>query len=368
MKQYYGFILIAWLALEKVLTLNVDTLGIAALLGALCLFILKEKYFDTTYGTVIFLIVMLALSQYNNSLILLAGIPILDFCYRKKYPFGMLVFVIVLLIFIEEGNYNYSFYMAFGVLFGYAVGQKDDNEKNYISVLDKERRLRYHLEEAQVELINSRREIEHLTEIRERNRIAHEIHDNVGHSIAGVIFQIEAGLRIINKDKEKLEEILKLCSRKLSQALELTRNTVYNIKADKKVGLELLEKIMGDFKFCAINFEYSGDFNGVSATNMKILEANIMESLTNASKYSQAKNIHIKIDIGRKNIRLYYKDDGIGCGDVNENLGIVGMRDRVKNAGGTISIDGNNGFLIVCNLPVKEEKYEEAEEIESFSC
>ena len=368
MKYIYGLILIGYLGIDQVLKPNIDILSIAFLLGILCLFIIKERFLNRNYSSIILLFFIVLLSLHKFEFILLLCIPILDFLYFGQLLLGGLSLAIGVFVSIQNGSYNYGLHMILAALFGHMIGQKETNEAQQNLALDEERRLRYRLEETQNQLINSRKEIEHLTEIRERNRIAHEIHDNVGHSIAGVIFQIEAAKRIIHKDKEKLEGILNLCSVKLSEALELTRNTVYNIKPDKKVGLELLEKIIKDFKFAYINFEHSGDFSKVSASNMEILENNLMECLTNATKYSQAQSINIKIDVGRKNIRFYYKDDGIGCDNIYENLGIVGMRDRVKNVGGTIAIDGGNGFLIVCNLPVETEEYEGEIVLESSDC
>jgi signal transduction histidine kinase len=368
MKHVYGAVLIAWLAVEQFLNSDTDIIGIALLLSALCLFIIKEKYLDKTVSSFFYLAVVFVLTIYNRELILLAGIPLLDFTYSKKYYFSALILAAASIACMVNGNYYYIFFLASAALFGYITGVKDEKEKRHTVVLDGERRLRYNLEQAQNELVQSKKEIEHLTEIRERNRIAHEIHDNIGHSIAGVIFQLEAALRILHKDNDKAESILKLSSQKLTEALELTRNTVYNIRVDKKTGLDTMEKIINDFKFCKVIFEHSGDFSKVSVSNMKILEANIKECLTNASKHSQAANIHIKIDIGRKNIRLYYKDDGIGCKNINENVGIAGIKDRMKNAGGTVSIDGSMGFLIVCNLPAAIEDCEEEKYLENSDC
>ena len=178
-------------------------------------------------------------------------------------------------------------------------------------------------------------------------------------NIAGVIFQLEAAIRIINKDKEKAEGILKLCSRKLSEALELTRNTVYNMKVDRKIGIDAIEKIISGFKFCKVSFLHTGDFNSVSLFIIKLLESNIMEFLTNASKYSKATDIKIKIDLNKKNLRIYYKDNGIGCKNIKASVGITGISDRVRAVGETLSIDGKDGFLIVCNLPINNVEPEE---------
>lgn len=355
MKHVYGPILIIWLAAEQIINLNNEIYSIASLLGALCLFIIKERYKDNLYTSLGYLVFVLALARYNSSFILLAGVTLLDLSYFGKYAAASGAFLVSAVLSIFIGEYNYIFHMLSSLLIGYIIGTKDKNEKKHIALLDGERSLRYNLERTQNELIKSRKEIEQLTEIRERNRIAHEIHDNIGHSIAGVIFQLEAAARLLHKDIEKSEIIIKLCSQKLSEALELTRNTVYNIRVVKKTGVSYLEDIINNFKFCEITFDYSGDFSKVTAFHMKILEANLMEALTNSSKYSRAENIQIKLDAGGKNIRLYYKDDGIGCGNIKESLGLAGMRERVKEAGGIISIDGKDGFLIVCNLPIKGE-------------
>lgn len=367
MKHIYGSVLIAWLAVELTVNSHRNIFYTASLLGALCLFIIKEKFIDNSNASIIYFIIVLILSRFNIKFILLCGIVLIDLSYFRKYAALALVFITAALFCIFNDNYSYIFHMISAVLFGYIVGTKDEKEKKHIASLDAERNMRYSLEQTQRELIKSRQEVEQLAEIRERNRIAHEIHDNIGHTIAGVIFQLEAALRILHKDIEKSETALKLCSGKLSEALKLTRNTVYNIKVDKRVGLPSIEEIISSFKFSRITFEHSGDFSTVSASSMKILESNIMEALTNAVKHSKASDIQIGIDIGRKNIRFYYKDNGIGCSNIKENIGLSGMRDRVKNAGGIISIDGSNGFLIVCNLPVCKENYG-GNNIEDLDC
>jgi signal transduction histidine kinase len=352
MKYLYSSMIFTMLAINQITNMNINILAIASLLGALCLYIIKERYFHNSYSTIIFMFVALLLAFLNKEFIFLAAIPLFDLSYSKKIVLGVIAFFVFSYFWIQDRNYSAVFYFCGAVIYGYVLGEKDKNEQNHISTLDNERRLRYNLEQIQNELINSKKEIEHLTEIRERNRIAHEIHDNIGHSIAGVIFQLEGARRIINKDKEKAEEVLKLCSEKLAEALELTRNTVYNIRANNNIDIYAIEKIINNYKFCPVEFSWSGDFSTVSVTILKLLEANIKEFLTNASKYSGASGIQIKIDIGKKNVRLFYKDNGVGCKNIHKGLGIVGICDRVKNIGGAVAIDGNDGFLIVCNLPV----------------
>lgn len=355
MKHVYGALIIGWLAVEQIIRLTNEVSSIASILGALCLFILKERFRDNLYTSLGYLAFSLIVIQLDRSLILLVGITLLDLAYFRKYTIAAVTLIAMVALSISMGAYPSIFPMISALFIGYIIGQKDLNETNHIHLLDGERNLCYNLERTQIELVQSKKEIEQLTEIRERNRIAHEIHDNIGHSIAGVIFQLEAALRVLYKDLPKSEEILKLCSKKLAEALELTRNTVYNIRVVKKTGVSYLEDLINNFKFCKITFDYSGDFSKVTAYQMKIIEANLREALTNAAKYSKAENIQLKLDIGSKNLRLFYKDDGVGCDNIKENLGLSGMRERVKEAGGILSIDGKEGFLIVCNLPIRGE-------------
>lgn len=357
MKLLFGLLLFFWLVIQEIWSLSFNPLSIATVLGILCFFILKEKFFDHLYLSVGLFLIIVGCITLNPNVALLLAIPILHFTYQKHWLICSVASIIGIVISVLLQQPTTLLVLLISALFGYLLGEKTSNEKNYTTLLDEERRLRYRLEETKNKLLHSRKEIETLTEIRERNRIAHEIHDNVGHSITGVIFQIEAARRIIHKQPEKLEQILKLCSEKLTDALQLTRNTVYNLKTVKKtVGKEMLVKLKNDFTFCPLNFQVEGDFSLVSVTNLKVLETLMMESLTNAAKYSQANKIEIKIKIHNKSIRFHYKDNGIGCHDIKENLGLYGMREKVEAVGGIFSVDGMNGFLIVCNIPILKEE------------
>lgn len=351
MKYVFGLLIIAWLAFLQVIGQRTDILSMASILGALCFFIIKQKYLDRFFASIAYFIAASVLAQFWAPFILLAAIPLLDFVYSRRYWLAVPAFAVAAYISTSAGEYPLLLPLLMSALLGFITGTMERNEQAGIQILDDERRLRYNLEQAQNELIKSRKEVERLTEARERNRIAHELHDSIGHSIAGVLIQLEAAQRIHRRDADKTEDILSTCVQKLSETLAMTRNTVYNLRTDIKTGVEAMESVINGFRFCPVDFQHSGDFGLVSSTNMRILEANVTEALTNSSRHSHATHILIRIDIRRNNIRLYYKDNGIGCRDIRESLGLLGMRDRVKNAGGTIAIDGSDGFLIVCNLP-----------------
>lgn len=221
---------------------------------------------------------------------------------------------------------------------------------------DNERRYRYELEAAKQRLLNSAKETSYIAEIRERNRIAREIHDTVGHSLAGILIQLQAAQKLKQRDEEKSDKLLKDSIERLSEALNVMRNTVHNIKPSDKMGLEYIKSIINNFNYCPVDFKHYGDFNSLPANVLETISSDIKEALTNAYKYSKATAIDMKIDINNNFVRVYIKDNGEGCPNLKEGFGLLGIRERIKNLGGTVSFSGENGFIIVYVIPLGRER------------
>ena len=352
MKYIYGILLFIWAAAEVVLkTDNSNLEGTGFILIALCLFVIKEKYLDREAYSFILAALVMGLSFRTPYILLLLGILFVDLTYFKKYYLLGATAIISLVLLYRVELLPYSFHLAAGALWGYTLRKNHDKEKKHIGLLDNERALRYQLEKTKTELVALQNEIERTAELRERDRIAKEIHDNVGHSIAGVLFQLRAAEKIVLTDNLKAGDIIKLCVDKLAEALEITRNTVFNMKSNQNIGIETFYKLVKEFTFCKINLSHSGDFNEVSTANLKVLEVNIKELFTNAIKYSEANEVNLQIDIKTKHIRCMYKDNGKGCSKIIESVGLTGIRERVKNLGGTYSVDGSVGFTVIFTLP-----------------
>lgn len=351
MKYFYGILLFFWAIFEVLINYNNDLIGTGFILIALCLFVIKEKFLDNGLSSCVFGVAVIALSFYNPYLLILLGIVLVDMAYFKKYLLLFIIATVSIYLFYRFGSLQYSFQISAGALWGYFLKNSDDKEKTHITLLDNERALRYQLEKTKVELVRLQNEIERTAELRERDRIAKEIHDNVGHSIAGILFQLRAAERLIETNSQKVGSIVKLCIEKLVETLEVTRNTVQNMKSSESFGIEGINKLIESFKFCKIDFVHNGDLSKVSAANIKVIEANTKELLTNAMKYSSATKITLQIDIHSKHIRCLYRDNGLGCDKIKESVGLSAIRERVGNLGGTYSIDGNNGFMVVYTMP-----------------
>lgn len=324
---------------------------VALFLINLIVFTLRERFYPFKYMDIIELITVSAASFFYSGFIFLFPSVILDFVYDEFY-LGLAPVLIAAFYFLSHTvNLVLMIFCLIYAMIAYYLMLMRKRENVYKSTFDDERRLIYELEAAKTKLMQSSIEVAHMTEIKERNRIARSLHDNVGHSIAGTYMQLQVALKLYGKNDDKAKKILAESTERISETLTLMRNTVHNIVPKEEVGIEYIKKIIDNFKFCKVQFECNGDENLISPVNMRIMALNIKEALTNAFKYSGADEMKIIIDINEKYIRLYIKDNGIGCNKVKDGLGISSMRDRIKSVGGTISTNGDDGFLIVCIIP-----------------
>lgn len=352
MRYILKLLFLSFTILQLVVSENIKPLELLILLVYLCFNIFREKYNNSFYILMIELIVTIYLSYMNINFAVLFGIIAFDMIQLQKYYFLLPVYIVQFYFLQGQRLVQNLFLISISIFTSFLLYKLDSTEKSYKQIYDKERKYIYELENARQKLINSSKDLVYLTEVKERNRIAREIHDNIGHSIAGILMQLQAAYKIKEVQKEKSEKLIEKSIDGLSEALTIIRNTVHNIKPKENLGVAYIENIIKEYSFCDIDFKTSGDFNALSASHLELLISNIKEALTNASKYSYATKIEIRIDINAKFIRLYIKDNGRGCGNIKEGLGISGMKERIKNIGGSFSISSDNGFILVSLIPI----------------
>lgn len=332
---------------------SLEILNVILILLIIASNILRVKYVDSRLTMTLEFFLITAGVVINPIYAILYGMLTYDMVYKGFY-LGVFPSIGITLFYLEPRYSQWLLFLLFLCsYFAYISQGLRIKEKKLKESYDNERRVRYELEEAKGKLLASSKEIAYFAEIKERNRIAGEIHDNVGHSIAGLLMQLQVAEKLHQKDPEKSQEMLKKSVQGLAEALIMLRETVHNIKPKENIGIDYINSIIENFQFCPVTLKTVGNFNRLAPNHLEIVSYNIKEALTNASKYSQATHIEIKLETNEHFTRLYIKDNGIGCNHVEENMGLAGMRERIRNIGGTISISGSNGFLIVCVIPTE---------------
>ena len=124
----------------------------------------------------------------------------------------------------------------------------------------------------------------------------------------------------------------------------------------KKMALLQLNELCADCNEKGVQTEFvtEGDIGVIPNDMWEIILDNVFEAVTNSMKYSKATRIDIKIVVLNKMVKCVASDNGVGCDKIEDGMGISGMRQRVRTAGGTIDFETGAGFTVNMLLPLKE--------------
>ncbi len=203
----------------------------------------------------------------------------------------------------------------------------------------------------------------------ERNRIARELHDSLGHTLMLVIMLMksvkieydtnpyESKFKLseaINIAEDGFREIKRLVNGILSDDIR-NINVIYN-----------LENLFNDVRILgvAINFSIIGEeyFNSMveSDRSFKITDAVYKickEAITNSIRHGKATCVNVILKHSSDGINIYIIDNGTGCKQIKEGLGLMGMKERLKSVDGKLvyGSDGESGFNIHIRIPCRRE-------------
>ena len=252
-------------------------------------------------------------------------------------------------------------FLAFGLMIaGYAVTQtrqidkltsslqktRDDSTELTLLLQDKNRSLR---DKQDYEI--------YAATLKERNRIAREIHDNVGHLLSRAIL-ITGAMKMTNQISG-LQEPFESLDSSLGEAMDSIRKSVHDLH-DDAVDLEkALEEIIADFSFCSVDFSYH-----LSKTIAREVKYNVIaivkEALNNVLKHSNANLVQLTVSESEDLYQVMIEDNGTTISPntptnplniETRGIGLINMTERVKKLHGTITFYSQNGFRIYIKLP-----------------
>lgn len=202
--------------------------------------------------------------------------------------------------------------------------------------------------------------IEELTIVEERNRIARDIHDTLGHNMTAIIMEMEMASHVIKENPDYAKELLEKSKKSAREGLIRIREVVETLKPDNDIsdGIESLKELINEFcESTGINIDLviEGEVMKTSPAINTTLYRIIQESLTNAVRHGKSTEVKIRLKYLKENIRFIIKDNGEGSKDISKGFGLKSMTERAIKAGGKVefySIDGE-GFLVDGLLPLE---------------
>lgn len=220
---------------------------------------------------------------------------------------------------------------------------------DYFRLRDSNREMSLQLQKNNKELIEKQDYEINLATLKERNRIARDIHDNVGHLLSRSILQVGAMLAAI-KDEESGKSLSSLNST-LSEAMNSIRTSVHDLY-EESVNLKVeMRKLIDNFKFCKIDFAYDVENNPEKDIKYCFL-AVAKEALSNIIKHSNATAVSLTVREHPALYQLIIHDNGASeKAESDEGIGLKSIKERVSSVGGYLNISTDRGFRIFISIP-----------------
>ncbi len=208
------------------------------------------------------------------------------------------------------------------------------------------------------ELRENNRKLEEISIVKERNRIAREIHDTLGHTLTGAIIQLEAAKKLIDVDRDKTLEAIEKTQKitregfmEVKRAIQALRPVLIE-EGNLKDSLEaLFEKTENDFQVSIESRIFTDELRDKS---MEVsLYRIIQESITNSIRHGDATKIKILLENRMTTIELSIIDNGKGCSAIHEGFGLRGIKERINGYLGHVQIisNPNEGFQLQATIP-----------------
>ena len=227
-----------------------------------------------------------------------------------------------------------------------------------------EHQMRQNLANAHQQLQQYSQKIEELATVQERNRIAHDIHDSLGHALTSLNIQMQTAVRLWEKDPVQARSFLAQAQQLGKAAMQEVRKSISTLKedAEEEISLEAkIETLADDFRkgtglaICT-NIRRCGS---VPLPVAKTIYRIVQESLTNIFKHAQATKVQIQLGSTDEVVYLSVEDDGKGI-DLNQNhsgFGLQGMQGRVAAVQGHFQIETSpeKGCRIEVEIPFRSE-------------
>ena len=223
----------------------------------------------------------------------------------------------------------------------------------------KQEKLTSELEEANRHLSEYAAQVKELTLTQERNRLAREIHDGLGHYLTTINMQIKAAEAMLERDNQKARHMMADAEELSAQALVDVRNSVYALRIDEGENGSLEERVRklisaSNFRQMDIQFAIEGNQRPISPQVDLTLFRACQEGINNAMKHSDADLLSIQLDYNDPDsISLIISDNGSGADDIQGGFGLIGIRERVKLLNGTVAVstESGAGFTISISIP-----------------
>ena len=340
---------------------SAETAGFFLLLILIVMSLLRRRV-PKLEATVIFdIIICAALARAWPYAPFAMALPLLAAMYFRHY--WVLLAGVAYLAFNFEPTLAAILILA--ALCGIFLGFWERERQEKLRTLDKSAGRYYEMANLQSDLAAALAQVERMTAVAERTRIARDIHDNAGHEIVAAYISLQTAREMMDAEAENADalELYDAALERLNAGANKIREAVHNLSAVTVLGAENLQEICRRFPARDVTFRAYGDTSKIPMYVWNMLGACLNECLTNAARHSAAKYINVDLDATPHIVRLCVENDGLTgtTGKSPIGSGLRNLRHRAAAIGGNLSVDYGKVFRVICVIPMKEENDEAAD-------
>lgn len=191
--------------------------------------------------------------------------------------------------------------------------------------------------------------------LEERAALSQTLHDKLGHNINGSVYQLEAVKVLMEKEPETSKKMIQAVIDQLRSGMDEIRAILRKERPPKyKLAVLQLEKLCEDCRAKGVEAELvtEGELKDIPEKYLEVILDNAYEAVSNALKYAKCSKIKISVHVWNQMIRCSISDNGIGCKEITDGMGISGMRKRMREMNGILDFETEAGFTINMLLPL----------------
>ena len=197
------------------------------------------------------------------------------------------------------------------------------------------------------------KEIEHLAKVAERERIARDLHDVLGHTLSLITLKSELAGKLIERDPARAKIEIRDVEHTARQALAEVRQAIGGYRSK---GLDAeIQQAKTTLETAGVTVDLQSSPVEMPATQESVLALSLREAVTNVLRHAQAKHCRLRLERLNGDCHLEIQDDGRG-GQQIEGNGLRGMRERVEALGGKVIRDSSQGTRLEITLPVPTDR------------
>lgn len=212
--------------------------------------------------------------------------------------------------------------------------------------------------QANRQLVRYATEAEELATLRERNRLAREIHDNLGHYLTAINMQLEAAQAVLDTDPARTRDILIKAQSLTKEGLAEIRRSIQALRAgsiENRTLPEAIQQLIEEHQAAGglVEYHVEGEKRPCLPAIEMTLYRLVQEGLTNIRKHAGAAHAQVKLQYDEHHLRLKIEDDGAGSSQTDGGFGLLSSKERVQLVGGTLVIhtQPGHGFQLQVEIP-----------------